>query len=1513
MKPRWYASVLAALCLAGLLTMAGGGSAGAQEPYVDLGVYRDYPTGANFDHLVVANYGTADAFGVRVVIEYGPDFYSHGISPDRWVGGVGSAPTGGSLTSAADNPGGLIWEIPRLPAKSEHRLGLLAPSHSDNRAGNFPNLPFVVVATVASDSVEAQSKLHNNRVEIWQTFSTQLGNQPFDLAPFSLGAMVNNQAPQTGENIVFDVVAYYDIFDTGDPLSDTVVQVQLTPGLMYTGLSAVIQKFDLDGNATPNQNFSTYSHNPDDNAGLWYIGPFTRGTFHLELMATLAVGADVNEQCLTAEISARPGEPLGDGIEHLRDNRVELCLGSQRTLISDGDIRLFTTHDCMDQTTYPCSSANDANNQLVLGYTDPATGFRPPGNVVIQLRDEERFRIADNNSVLWSTGYAESHGHGLEIIRPGIRIYEDSTRLASTDWGKEVGGFILGDHAISLMTGPPGGSVESAEIFNDVRYPAWSVDATNPWMQMTFTPEFDFLLFYEFSHLGTYVISYGVSAEHGGTLHSDAAIYTIHVGPVADLEALSARQTSEGLEITAVNNGPDPSQGARAEVNGQSCDFGGVFPPRDRLGTAGPLVTRTCLIPDVQLTPDQMAGRESVGTIDNHVDYTVCIDPTDASTIDAATESKCTTAGGDWHVGNVYDHDDSNNEIFMSQDPVPALSLQRAQDKNITNLVVRWQRLEDLFGSPVSYYEVQRLDDRPDAKWQRLGLVPQPEDAGANPEYEDSDQEQDRGDRPRYRVRAVNEEGLAGPWAEARGVGQPGVALHVDPNPVAEPADPDNPTDASIATVTATLTGPVASRDVTVVVSAAPASGSNPAEADDFTLSDNTRLTIAAGHRESTGEVTITAHADADGLDERISVTAQATNARCTTSTCSRTLTIDDDDAPDLVLSDPDGVTVVEDMTATYTVALNAQPSSNVHVRLYRGNNDITVDTDTGAGGVQDTLVFTPGNWDTPRTVTVGGVEDDDAAPETTTIRHSILDSPSAREYRSVADVTLAVTVTDNDTGRVGVKVEPQPPSLNVTEGQSGKTYRVSLGTQPSGNVYITTAIVPAEPGESGVRVSPATIVLNSNNWSPGRTVTVSAVRDLDGADEMGTTIAHAIDTERTTATEYVTWYEHPANDVDDVTVNVSDVDKPGVQVSPETLRINEGRSGTYNVRLNTQPAQDETVTITVRSDGPDVTVSPGKLTFTSTNWNRNQRVTVNAKTDVDAADDTTMLRHEMSSTDGDSAYNGPSDVTVTVTVSDPDRPGVTIGPLSPTPVKEANRWIEETEIVDQEERSAGRMRMTEAHPSFYTVRLDTKPTGNVVIDLDTPHQDKVTVYPTSLTFTPDRLSWTVTVHARDDADKDDEKATIFHKVNAAASADEYDSVTVRSLDVTVDDNDDPGVTLLVSGPLELSEGGTAEYQVVLDTQADGVIVIGVESSKPGKVKVEPEFLWFSGILLHHGRTWPDWDKPQTITVTALEDGDAADETVTLIHKVVDANAHGWDVPIGAKVGEVIVTVRDDD
>ena len=111
----------------------------------------------------------------------------------------------------------------------------------------------------------------------------------------------------------------------------------------------------------------------------------------------------------------------------------------------------------------------------------------------------------------------------------------------------------------------------------------------------------------------------------------------------------------------------------------------------------------------------------------------------------------------------------------------------------------------------------------------------------------------------------------------------------------------------------------------------------------------------------------------------------------------------------------------------------------------------------------------------------------------------------------------------------------------------------------------------------------------------------------------------------------------------------VDDDDTRGITFTPAARTIREGATGTYDVKLNTAPTAD--VTVAISSDNPDVTVNKSSLTFTTVNYARNQRVTVTAGQDADAADGTANLTHRPSG--GDYSAGEAKDFMVTVTDDD--------------------------------------------------------------------------------------------------------------------------------------------------------------------------------------------------------------------------------------------------------------------
>ncbi len=334
-----------------------------------------------------------------------------------------------------------------------------------------------------------------------------------------------------------------------------------------------------------------------------------------------------------------------------------------------------------------------------------------------------------------------------------------------------------------------------------------------------------------------------------------------------------------------------------------------------------------------------------------------------------------------------------------------------------------------------------------------------------------------------------------------------------------------------------------------------------------------------------------------------------------------------------------------------------------------------------------------------------------------------------------------------------------------------------------------------------------------------------------------------------------------------------------GVMLSATTLALEEdpgttnANVGTYTAVLTGQPTG--AVTVTPASSNPDVTVGAA-LTFNATTWNAPQTVTVHAAEDDDAVDDVAHITHAVQGVPG--VASGPR---VRVTVNDKDAQGLTL---------------------DAATLTAGGA--TEGMTATYTVRLASEPTGPVTVAVSSS-EDAVTVdadagaagAQNTLLF--HAMNWnapqTVTVHAAEDDDGESETATLSHAVSGA----DYGEVENVDVSFAVTDNDAKGATLSTT-TLNVQENGTATYTLVLDTEPVGGAV-----SVPLGVGVAANIVTRSPSALTF--TAGNWDAPQTVTVTGVDDANTGNEIVALGHT---PSGGGYD---GVSIPNVNVTAVDDD
>ena len=156
---------------------------------------------------------------------------------------------------------------------------------------------------------------------------------------------------------------------------------------------------------------------------------------------------------------------------------------------------------------------------------------------------------------------------------------------------------------------------------------------------------------------------------------------------------------------------------------------------------------------------------------------------------------------------------------------------------------------------------------------------------------------------------------------------------------------------------------------------------------------------------------------------------------------------------------------------------------------------------DTSAVTVTPTISFDATDWNTAKTVTVTGEEDEDTVGESVSISYAI----SGGGYDLATLTDQAVAVTDDDLAGVGVTSDGGA-SVAVTEGSEAIPMTLVL---TSGSLQDTVTIALTSDDTSAVTVTP-TISFDATDWNTAKTVTVTGEEDVDTVGE-SVSISYAI------------------------------------------------------------------------------------------------------------------------------------------------------------------------------------------------------------------------------------------------------------------------------------------------------------------------------------------------------------------------------------------------------------------
>ena len=200
------------------------------------------------------------------------------------------------------------------------------------------------------------------------------------------------------------------------------------------------------------------------------------------------------------------------------------------------------------------------------------------------------------------------------------------------------------------------------------------------------------------------------------------------------------------------------------------------------------------------------------------------------------------------------------------------------------------------------------------------------------------------------------------------------------------------------------------------------------------------------------------------------------------------------------------------------------------------------------------------------------------------------------------------VTATEAD-DTPALAIVTSTNTVTVAEGGSAE-FQVKLNAQP---IQPTTVTVSWVSGDTNISVqSGASLIFDASNWNTNQAVTLSAALDPDQADGSAVIRCSA-----------------PGLVDQDVTATEAD-DTPALAIvtSTNTVTVAEGGSADFQVKLNTQPLQPTTVTVSRVSGDTNISVqSGGSLVFDASNWAPNQAVTLAAAVDPDQANGSAVIR----------------------------------------------------------------------------------------------------------------------------------------------------------------------------------------------------------------------------------------------------------------------------------------------
>ena len=534
-------------------------------------------------------------------------------------------------------------------------------------------------------------------------------------------------------------------------------------------------------------------------------------------------------------------------------------------------------------------------------------------------------------------------------------------------------------------------------------------------------------------------------------------------------------------------------------------------------------------------------------------------------------------------------------------------------------------------------------------------------------------------------------------------------------------------------------------RPLTIPISAE-SDGSTTAADSDYDIPES--VTFNSGDTSATFTFTTTENTTADhGKELDISFGASLPPGVSEGSDDETTVTIIDDDPAVTVNFPAATLEVIEGETGAVFLTLSLRPQRPITI-------SVTVTNQGGAGS---------GDHNAPATYNIEFDANDPAKRINIQVyQDTLVERGEGIKLAIGSDLPPGVSTGTND--EMTVTFIDDDPAVTASFGAS--TYSADEGD--SVDVTVTLSADPQRSvtipitgaGESGGTSADFSVPTSVTFASGDTTQTISFTATDDTIDDDDEKIKLAFGTFPPGVS---------AGSTTSTTVSINDNDDPELTVmfGNAAYTATEGGTTTVSVTLSADPERTVVIPVSVsRESGAstsDYSGIPSTITFVAGDTSESFTFTA---VDDDIDDDGEKVKLSFGTLPA--RVTGGSVDESTVSITDNDTRGVTITPTALSIVELA--WAD------------------------YTVELDSEPTAEVTITITDPtDSDEVEVPTASLTFTTGNWDTEQSVRVNvggDYVDEPDETATITH----SASGGDYGSVTVDSVVVTIEDDDETPV-----------------------------------------------------------------------------------------------------------------------